>query len=88
MIQLNVVDNNVFTLTRRLADDATCRQVQLIVSNEGKEKKKKNVSASHQTGLDTRSITRRLTFSEGYGREGRERVKARTLVDFAGHRLT
>ena len=42
------------------------------------------VSASHQTGLDTRSMTRRSIIVGFRGGEGR----ARALLDYAGHRPT
>ena len=46
------------------------------------------VSASHLTGVDTRSKTRRSIIVGIRGEEGRGRAEARALLDFAGHRAT
>ena len=46
------------------------------------------VTASHQTGLDTRSKARRPIKVGIRGREDRERVETRTLLVYAAHRLT
>ena len=46
------------------------------------------VAASHQTGLDTRSKTRRPIKVGIRRRVGRERVETRTLLVCAAHRLT
>ena len=46
------------------------------------------VTTSHQKGLDTRSMTQRLIIVEIEGRGGRARAETRTLLDYAGHRLT
>ena len=46
------------------------------------------VSASHQTGLDTRSMTRRSIIVEIRGEESRAQAEARALLDYAGHQST
>ena len=46
------------------------------------------VSASHQTGLDTRSMTRRSIVVGFKGEESRARAKARALLDYTGYRPT
>ena len=46
------------------------------------------VSASYQTGLVTRSMTRRSIIVGIRGGKGRARAEARTLLDHADHRLT
>ena len=46
------------------------------------------VSASHHTGLDTRSITRKSIIVGIKGGEGRALAKERARLDFAGHRST
>ena len=43
-------------------------------------------SASHQTELNTRSMTRRSIIVGIGGGEGRTRAEARGLLDYAGHR--
>ena len=43
------------------------------------------VSASYQTGLDTRSMTRRSIIVGGEGRGGWARAKTWTLLDYACH---
>ena len=43
------------------------------------------VSASHQTGLDTRSMTQRLIIVDIKGGKSQARAKARALLDHAGH---
>ena len=44
------------------------------------------VSASHQTGLDTRSMTRRSIIVGIRGLDGRVWAVARALLNYAGHR--
>ena len=46
------------------------------------------VVAYHQTGLNTRSMTRRSIIVKIRGREGRARAEARALLGHAGHRPT
>ena len=46
------------------------------------------VSASHQTGLDIRSMTRRSNIVGIRGGEGLARAEALTLLDYVGHRYT
>ena len=46
------------------------------------------VSVSHQTGLDTWSMTRRSVYSGVKGEGGQVRGEARALLDYADHRLT
>ena len=43
------------------------------------------VSASHQTGLDTRSMTRKSVIVRVEEGGGRARAETRTLLDYAGH---
>ena len=53
-----------------------------------KRKEKIFVAASHQTGLDTKSMTRRSIQVGIRGREGHARAEARTLLNYARHRPT
>ena len=46
------------------------------------------VPASHQTGLDTRSMTRRSIIEGIRGGESRAQAEARSPLDYAGHRPT
>ena len=46
------------------------------------------VTASHQTGLDTSSMTRRSIIVGVEGKECRARAETQTMLDYAGHRLT
>ena len=46
------------------------------------------VSASHQTELDTRSMTRRSIIVRFRGEEGRPRASARALPDYVAHQPT
>ena len=43
------------------------------------------VSAFHQTGLDTRSMTRRLIIAGFEKGGGRAQAETQTLLDYAGH---
>ena len=46
------------------------------------------VSASYQTGLDTRSNDPKVDYSGDWGGEVWARAKAQALLDYAGHQPT